>query len=300
MYIPLLQIGDKDKNTLPHMLCYSCIIQLNAAYNFKNTIIETAMYLDRIAIENGPLSMTPAPSSVMDDDQTSVVSSIVPNEGNLMPPPANSLSGDISSPDSSLRVVPGRNTSEHVTVHIPLLDVSQIKTEPLSDLDMGNDMEMEQYVLRTAMAKVIAERPIVREYRKQKKAWPAINLRPSLRSRASLPVRLPTPVKQKSPKKGPGPMVAVHNSLEQNETMDQDFLDRILTRNLRSSTDSTSRGGRPRNSSRAPPNVNNNNNPNEMKRIVGALTYDFKNSKVIREALDNLPAKRLRKRRTST
>lgn len=42
-----------ESSVFPNMLCYTCVVQLNLAYNFKNLIISTNLHLERLIIENG-------------------------------------------------------------------------------------------------------------------------------------------------------------------------------------------------------------------------------------------------------
>uniref|UniRef100_A0A1B0DJ64 Uncharacterized protein n=2 Tax=Phlebotomus papatasi TaxID=29031 RepID=A0A1B0DJ64_PHLPP len=50
-FVTMMQISESDN--LPTLICDSCIVELNVAYNFKRQAIDTSIYLQRHMIEMG-------------------------------------------------------------------------------------------------------------------------------------------------------------------------------------------------------------------------------------------------------
>lgn len=272
------------------------------AYNFKNVIIETHMYLERLSIESGGGaggSLTPAASSIMDDDQASMISSIRPHNDSSQvtemppPPPMSVISSSVSagSPntkESSSSSSQQANGSMSEVDEFPLMDASQIKQEPEEDCS---------FVMRSAIQEIMKNH---KKRGRQKEGAPTATKR---FTRNSEPNNLLLKKSPMSPCKRP--MVAVHKTIKRSSQQDKAYLASVLKRK--------------RLSDHKTPNVMKKSDPSwsnaeegedeeddtdtesiSKDKMENSLIYDLNNSKVIRDILENLPKNRLRTRRIST
>lgn len=299
------------------MLCYSCIVQLNTAYNFKNVIIETHMYLERLTIESGgggTGTMTPAASSIMDDDQSSMIYSLQHNhpQPEMPPPPPRSvisLSVSAGSPNSKESSSSTANGSVSETDEFPMLDPGQIKREPVDE-----EEENRNFVMHSAIQEIMGRYQTCRKRGRSKGGPPSI-----ASEAAAVKVSKSTTTTPKKARNsdctainkltGGSPtkraMVAVHKTITRSKQQDKAYLNRVLQKRGDSGQKSTRR--RPEQSSsdddeddEEDDHKHANDNDSISNKIENSLVYDMNNSKVIREIFENLPKNRLRTRRIST
>lgn len=293
---------------MPSMLCYNCIVQLNTAYNFKNVVIETSIYLERWTIENGGGgTLTPAPSILMDDDQGSAISTrpTLPSS----PPAVSVTSSRISVSSPATRVVHSEqemtDTSASVseaTEEITMIDPSQIKTEP-------TDEEDRDLVLRSAMHQVMAAHTNNSKERSRSKG--SVLTSPST-SRKSPRVHRKRVGEVELLGLQPGtspikrPMVSVHKPISRSHQSDKAFLEKILQNKGSLERLTNVRVCLPSKVVVAPRARQDTSNAMDTESSLGSgrgnygLDYDMMNSKAIKEIFANLPKKRLRSRLNSS
>lgn len=297
---PSIHFQIVDSNVLPMMLCYSCIVQLNMAYNFKNIVVETHLYLDRYAIENGLNindggTMTPAASSIIDEDQdeASVISSIRDerpariDQTEMPPPPPLALAGtstreSTSHKESSQNNV-SMNSSSTTTDDLRLLEEGQIKTEPWDETD-------DETILRTAMAEARKERNLGSiEKRKSDPRTEAATTPKKIRLLNHNYHNDESPSKR--------PMVAVPREMR-NSKQDKEYLEKILRKRV--AKENKRRLRRRKNKSSGEEDSDTESEDGYKDRPAdNSLTYDLNNSTFMKELLSSLPKQRLRVRRSS-
>lgn len=283
------------------MMCYNCIVQLNTAYNFKNVVIETSVYLERVAIENGGGgTLTPAPSVLMDDDQGSGMSSrpTFPSS----PPAVSLISSRMSatSPPNNVQEIADTSASvSEATEEITMLDPSQIKTEPTSE-------ENGDFVLRSAIHQVMASHSEGEDrsrFRGSVQTSPSTpNKSPRVHRKRAGEVELLGRQSGTSPIRKP--MVSVHKQISRSHQSDKAFLEKILHGNGNLEQLTNIRVCLPSQVVVAARARQDTNDAMDTDYGLGrgnlGLEYDMNNSKVIKEILANLPKKRLRNRLTSS
>lgn len=282
------------------------------AYNFKNVIIETHMYLERLSIESGGGgaggSLTPAASSIMDDDQASMISSIRPHNGSSQitemppPPPMSVISSSVSagSPntkESSSSSSQQANGSLSEVDEFPLMDASQIKQEPEEDCS---------FVMRSAIQEIMKNhKKRGRPKGGEATATKDVTIRKFTRNSETSSNNNNLLLKKAPTSPCKRPMVAVHKTITRSSQQDKAYLASVLKRK--------------RLSDHKTPNVMKKSDPSwsnaeegedeedetdtesiSKDKMENSLVYDLNNSKVIREILENLPKNRLRARRIST
>lgn len=291
--LPTFQVSDSP--FLPNMLCYSCIVQLNLAYNFKNVVIETHMYLERLAIESGGVAtMTPEVSSIMDDDEASIISSIRPNDLSCMPlPPPMSITSScavMESPDGCSNTQGQPISSQSENEEFCMMEASQIKREPIVE---GDDDDRD-FVMRSAIEEIMASHSKKKETR-MKTIATISNPETPKKTRHSHPASLMAIKKRASPTKKP--MVAVHKAIVRSRQSDQAYLEKVLRKKVGGEH---TRKKQTRQNDPEKEEVDPDTSLDMSRKMESVLVYDLNNSKMIRDILENLPKKRLRTRRTST
>lgn len=307
------------------MLCYNCIVQLNLAYNFKNTAIETNLYLERFAIENGLNNasainsahvgiLTPAESSLLgEDDQqeedgaSSVLSSSVainfPARLLLPPPrPTSTISSTLENHSPNKSEETGAESEGDPQPSTSNANLSFSTSSSSTNMNWERSLlilDPEQIkkepedaftssfsnVDRTAVAEAIAERNLV--------------------------TRLGRGDTESSPRKGRGrpssgngnsstsprkPMVAVPQLIRKSALQDQEYLKKILRRKT-----SVEQEKEAKKADRRYRKMKREEERKELKRSIAntGLGYDLNNSQFVREIYENLPKSRLRVRRKS-
>lgn len=285
------------------MLCYSCIVQLNMAYNFKNIVVETHLYLDRFAIENG-LNINGGETmtgSIIDEDQdqASIISSIrdeppAREEQTEMPPPPpvalaatttrESPTHNDSSQNNESMTSSSTATAPTTTDELGILEENQIKTEPWDE-----DAET---ILRAALMQAREEGNLGSIGKRKSDPRPATEPPKKIRVLNNNNTDDISPSKR--------PMVAVPRDIVRNSKHDKEYLEKILRRRVAQMNEMRLRRRRKETSSEEEQSDTESEEEEEYKgRSRSILKYDLANSTFIKELLSDMPKQRLRARRSS-